>query len=80
MVKITEKGIKANQKQIRLKDVEGSSDFLNFYSYEKNKKTEKTEMNNSSPQDLIDTGFTAIESQVKTDLLDKLKEINYPAE
>jgi len=31
------------------------------------------EIKGSSPQDLIDSGFSAIEAQVKSDLLDKLK-------
>ena len=33
-------------------------------------------MENSSPQDLIDSGFTTIEAEVKTELLEKLKEID----
>lgn len=34
------------------------------------------ELENSSPQDLIDAGFGAIESEVKTELLDRLREID----
>ena len=33
-------------------------------------------MVNSTPQDLIDTGFTQIENTVKSELLEKLKNIN----
>ena len=33
-------------------------------------------MENASPQDLIDSGFSVIESQVKSELLDKLKNID----
>lgn len=76
MVQITQKGKDANKKQLLLQDVEGNSDFLSFYNEEKSKKSNEVEMKNSSPQDLIDSGFTAIESQVKNDLLDKLKTID----
>lgn len=75
MVQITEKG-KAHKKDVNLKDVEGESDFLKFYSDEKNKETSIQKMDNASPEDLIDTGFSQIEAQVKNDLLDKLKSID----
>lgn len=34
------------------------------------------EIKGLSPQDLIESGFSAIEAQVKSELLDKLKEID----
>ena len=77
MVQITKKGEEASRKKLELKDVE--SDFLNFYAEESTKSTKSTNNNeilNSSPQDLIDTGFSAIELQIKSDLLERLKEID----
>lgn len=76
MVQITEKG-KAQEKQLKLKDVEGESDFLKFYSDEKDKsQTKVLEVDSSTPQDLIDSGFSEIELQTKTELLEKLKTID----
>ena len=76
MVQITEKG-KARKKQLQLKEVEGDSNFFNFYAEEKAKGvSNNTEIINSTPQDLIDTGFSEIETQVKNELLDKLKSID----
>lgn len=72
MVQITEKGKEACNKDLKLKDVE--ADFINFYQDENSKLNNN--LNNSSPQDLIDTGFSAIESQLKSDLIEKLKEID----
>ncbi|MCR4288709.1 MAG: restriction endonuclease [Candidatus Scalindua sp.] len=57
-----------------MKDVE--SDFLNFYAEESAKSIGNDEIKSSSPQDLIDSGFSAIESQIKNDLLGKLKDID----
>jgi len=37
---------------------------------------EEINIQNASPQDLIDSGFSKIETQVKNELLDKLKEID----
>jgi restriction system protein len=77
LVKITEKGKTVNTSKINLKNVEGESDFLNFYTEEKAKGPSKNiEIKNSTPQDLIDTGFTAIETQVKIDLLEKLRKLD----
>lgn len=74
MVQITKKGKDASKKKIKLKDVE--SDFLNFYAEEKTKITDNNEIKGSSPQDLIDYGFSAIELQIKSELLEKLKDID----
>src|ERR1035437_1971968 len=77
LVKITEKGKTVNTSKINLINVEGESDFLNFYTEEKSKDSSKTtEIKNSTPQDLIDTGFKAIETQVKIDLLEKLRKLD----
>ena len=76
MVQITEKG-KSQKKELKLSEIEGNTNFLEFYTEEKEKGISKnTEIKNSTPQDLIDTGFTEIEAQVKNDLLDKLKTID----
>ncbi len=74
MVQITEKG-KSQKKELKLSEIEGNSNFLEFYTEEKG-ISKNTEIKNSTPQDLIDTGFTEIETQVKNDLLDKLKTID----
>lgn len=74
MVQITKKGKEASKKKLKLKDVE--SDFLSFYADEKTKSTDNNEIKGSSPQDLIDSGFSAIELQIKSDLLERLKDID----
>jgi len=38
-------------------------------------ENEEVSIENASPQDLIDSGFSTIETQVKTELLDKLNSI-----
>ena len=73
-VQITSKGKEASKQKIKLKDV--TSDFFNFYDNENSKNIKDNEIKDSSPQDLIDSGFAAIESQVKSDLLEKLKNID----
>lgn len=78
-VKITEKGLQ-QKSQLSLKNVVDDSGIVNFYSDETSKgnseKSELKEIINSSPQDLIDTGFSQIEKEVKNDLLEKLKTID----
>ncbi|KAB1157082.1 restriction endonuclease [Flavobacterium luteum] len=78
-VKITEKGLK-QKSELSLKNVVEDSGIVNFYSEENAKpnseKSELKEIINSSPQDLMDTGFSQIEKEVKNDLLEKLKTID----
>jgi restriction system protein len=77
MVQITEKGIKSSKEKLQLKDIDGETNFMDFYVDEKTKGiSNNTEIKNSSPQDLIDRGFSEIEAQVKLELLDKLKGID----
>ena len=77
MVQITDKEKQALKGDLHLKDIEGETTFLNFYAEEKTKgNSVPAEIKNSSPQDLIDTGFSEIEAQVKTELLEKLKAID----
>lgn len=78
-VKITEKGIK-NKATLSLREIEEDSNLLTFYTEENSKNASSTtngdELKNSSPQDLIDAGFSQIEIDVKNDLLEKLKTID----
>jgi restriction system protein len=78
-VQITEKGLK-QKSELSLKNVVEDSGILDFYSEENSKinpkKSEFIEIINSSPQDLIDAGFSQIEKEVKNDLLEKLKTID----
>lgn len=76
MVQITEKG--KNQKDILiLSKIEEEANIFNFYTDEQSKKGLRSqEVINSSPQDLIEIGFAALESQVKNELLEKLKKID----
>lgn len=77
MVKITDKGLQSLKKDLKLKDIESTDNFLDFYVEEKRKITQSnSEIVNSTPQDLIDTGFTQIENNVKSELLEKLKNID----
>lgn len=77
LVKITEKGKAYCSKELTLKDVENSSNYLEFYSEEElQRKSKPQTIENASPQDLIDEGFNQIDVQVKDELLEKLKEID----
>ncbi|WP_299157058.1 restriction endonuclease [uncultured Christiangramia sp.] len=77
MVKITEKGLRSVDQSLSLKDVENSSNFLEFYTEENpSKETTPEKITNASPQDLIDEGFLQIETEVKDELLKKLKSID----
>jgi restriction system protein len=74
MVQITQKGKETLFNKLELKDV--TSDFLNFYTEENDKNSNTKEIKSSTPQDLLDTGFSAIEIQTKNELFDKLKELD----
>ncbi len=76
-VKITDKGKTHAKSDLSLKQVENSDNYLEFYNQENSKK-ESTPSNieNASPQDLIDEGFDQIDIQVKDELLEKLKDID----
>lgn len=82
MVQIGEKGKQAYASgKLLLSDLQNDPDFIQHRSSVKSKKDNKTELetvdvDNASPQDLIDTGFETIETEVKTELLDKLKELD----
>jgi restriction system protein len=77
MVQITEKGKKFINGNLQLNNIEAETNFLDFYTEEKTKSTTNNiEIINSSPQDLIDKGFSEIEAQVKIELLERLKNID----
>lgn len=76
MVKITEKGLKSAKKNLTLTEIENDKNFLDFYKEDNQSDKMNADLKHSSPQDLIDTGFTAIETQVKLELLEKLKHID----
>ena len=71
----TQKGKAAKKDKLNLKDVVGQSGIFDFYKEEKSKGVDDLGMKGSSPQDLIDSGFSAIEAQVKSDLLERLKSL-----
>ncbi|GAL76225.1 mrr restriction system protein [Nonlabens ulvanivorans] len=64
-----------------LSELQNDPDFINHRSSVQSKKENQLEIDtidvdNASPQDLIDNGFSTIETEVKTELLEKLKEID----
>ena len=77
LVQITEKG-KNHSATLTVGDLENESSLFDFYKQERNSgSTENGQsINISSPQDLIDEGFNRIESEVKNELLQKLKNID----
>jgi restriction system protein len=80
MVQITDKGRAVLEKGVlTLQDVKKDPDFLAHEAAKKSQKesdSEELNLENASPQDLIDSGFSSIEGQVKVDLLEKLKGID----
>jgi len=77
MVQITPKGEALLKKgTISLKEMKKDPDWI---AYQETKKVEivgEQEIQNESPQDLIDSGFTSMEAQVKNELLDKIKTLD----
>jgi len=82
MVQITEKGKRILEKgHLSLHDLQNDHDFLSHRESVKSENENEIELDtanveNASPQDLIDSGFSTIETEVKTELLEKLKEID----
>lgn len=80
MVQITDKGKDAlKQGTLTLAQLKKEPEYVKHEEEKiKNKVLEssETDLENASPQDLIDQGFTTIENEVKTDLLDKFKNID----
>jgi len=82
LVKITEKGkAKLSTGSLPLQDLQNDPDFINHRESVKSEKEKEVQIDtvsveNASPQDLIDSGFSSIETEVKTNLLERLKEID----
>ena len=76
-VQITEKG-KNHSATLTVRDLENESSLFDFYKQVKSLATveKKSQPEISSPQDLIDEGFNRIENEVKSELLQKLKNID----
>jgi restriction system protein len=81
-VQITEKGKQVLKNgTFTLEDLKNDIDFKNHLAERDNKedsssKVETVDVDSASPQDLIDSGFNTIETEVKTELLQRLKEID----
>lgn len=82
IVQITEKGKNVLKSgSLTLQELQNDDDFINHRESVKTQKENEVEIGsinveNASPQDLIDSGFSAIETEVKTELLERLKEID----
>ncbi len=82
VVQITEKGKRILEiGNLSLRDLQNDQDFIKHRESVKSKKENEVELDtinveNASPQDLIDSGFSTIETEVKTELLEKLREID----
>ena len=80
MVQITDKGkLILKRGSLSQKDLQNDQDFKNYRKSVKSKKEDEIgeiSIENASPQDLIDSGFSTIETEVKSELLEKLKEID----
>ncbi len=81
-VQITDKGKQILERgNLSLHELQNDPDFVKHRESVKSKKEDDVELDiinaeNASPQDLIDSGFSTIETEVKTELLEKLKEID----
>lgn len=81
-VQITDKGKQSlTSGGITLSELQDDPDFIKHKNAVQDKKANKTGLDsvnseNASPQDLIDSGFSTIENEVKTELLEKLREID----
>ena len=82
MVQITDKGKQILKiGSLSLRDLQSDQDFINHRESVESKKENEIELDtvsveNASPQDLIDSGFSTIETEVKSELLEKLKGID----
>lgn len=82
MVQITEKGkSRLETGSLPLHELQNDKDFINHRASVQSEKENEIELDsvkveNASPQDLIDSGFSSIETEVKTNLLERLKEID----
>jgi restriction system protein len=80
-VQITEKGLRTLKKgTLTLKDLKSDSDYIECQKQKpKNNNHAESKISDgdeSTPQDLIDQGFDAVEKDVKSELLNKLKDLD----
>lgn len=81
-VSITKKGKQTlSNGPLLLTNLKNDPDFIQHRSSVKSQKADEPELetvdaDSASPQDLIDTGFSTIETEVKTELLEKIKELD----
>lgn len=81
-VQITDKGRQILEKGVfSLEELQSDADFIKHREAVERKKEDevvvKTEtVEHASPQDLIDSGISTIEAEVKTELLERLKEVD----
>lgn len=81
-VQITDKGRRTLEMgSLSLNELQKDKDFIDHRESVKSDKEKDLELDqinieSASPQDLIDSGFSSIETEVKTELLEKLKEID----
>ncbi|OGJ68298.1 restriction endonuclease [Candidatus Peribacteria bacterium RIFCSPLOWO2_01_FULL_53_10] len=79
MVQITSKGEQALKRgSLTRRDLQNDSDWLAYKEAKKAEKIDEDSINieNESPQDLIDSGFVSMEVQTKSELLDRLKSLD----
>lgn len=82
MVQITEKGKRRLATGgLSLQDLQNDEDFIHHRESvsskkEKELKLDEVKIEDASPQDLIDSGFSSIETELKTNLLERLKELD----
>lgn len=81
-VQITDKGRDTLRKGVfSLDDLQNDADFIKHRESVRRKKDNEVEIisksvEHASPQDLIDSGVSTIEAEVKTELLERLKEVD----
>ena len=77
LVQITDKG-RNHSATLTVRDLEDESSLFDFYKHERNSSPNENnqKFKVSTPQDLIDEGFNRIEGEVKSELLQKLKNID----
>ena len=82
MVQITDKGRKVLERgHLSVDELQNDADYIKHRESVDNKKMNEeaiknVNVENASPQDLVDSGFSTMETEVKTELLEKLKEID----
>lgn len=78
VVQITSKGLETLSKGVlTLTQLKDDSDFIaNRHQSNEQNKTTDCSSDNNTPEDLIDSGASDIEAQVKAELLEKLKSVN----